>query len=82
MIIVEIYVPYLDKKYEFKLNEDVAVSDVIDDICSVISEKEQISVAKGKDKMMLFNTDRGSVLSCEKSLYESNISNGDKLILA
>lgn len=81
MIVVEIYVPYTDKKYEFRLNEDVAVSVVVDEICSVISEKEQRDIL-GKDKrMVLVHADRGVVLAGGKSLYESNIDTGDRLIL-
>ncbi|MBE6734025.1 MAG: hypothetical protein E7563_01615 [Ruminococcaceae bacterium] len=81
MIIVEISVPYIDKKYEFKLNEDIPVSVIIEELCSVISEKEQCPVTGGKDKLMLFNVDRGVALSGERTLYESNISVGDSLIL-
>ena len=81
MIITEIYVPYLDKTYEFILNEDVAISVAIDEICSVIGEKEQVSIFDSKGNMMLFNADRGAALSSNRSLYESNIANGAKLIL-
>ncbi len=81
MIIVEIYVPYIDKRYEFRLNEDVAISVVVDEVCSIISEKEQRALPGVDKSMVLFHVGRGIALSGEKSLYESNVDTGDKLFL-
>lgn len=81
MILVEIKVPSVNGTYEFKLNEDVSVSIVIDEICSVICEKEQCSMPDGAGRMMLFDSDRGIRLSEILSLYENNIGNGSCLLL-
>ncbi len=81
MIIVEINVPSVDGTYEFKLNEDTSVTMIIDEICSVICEKEQCTVPKNVESMMLFDVDNGVLLSKELTLYENNIINGKKLML-
>lgn len=81
MILVEIKVPAVNASYEFKLNEDVSASIVIDEVCAVICEKEQCSMPEGANGMMLFDSDRGIRLSGALSLYENNVGNGSCLLL-
>ncbi len=81
MIIAEVFVPSLDKSYEFKLNEDIAVWVVIDEISSVICQKEQCEIKGNKDSLMLFKPEVNQVLSMGLSLYENDIKTGDRLIL-
>lgn len=81
MIVVEIIVPSVGGSYEFKLNEDVAVSLIIDEICSVICEREQYATSANMVDMMLFNVDTGIQLAKSLSLYENNIDNGSRLML-
>ncbi len=81
MIIVEIYVPSLDKSYDFKLNEDVVVSVIIEEVNSVICQKEQCSVEGKGNNFLLLKTDTNQVLSMNLSLFENDIKAGDVLIL-
>ena len=81
MILVEITVPSTDGTYEFKLNEDVLVSMVIDELCSVISEKERCDMPANADSFVLFSADKGVMLSKTLTLYENGVINGDRLIL-
>lgn len=81
MIYVEITVPSIDGTYEFKLNEDIPVYTVIEEICSVICEKEQCKLISDSG-MMLFGGEGRSALSLNLTLYENGIQNGNKLILA
>ena len=81
MILVEITVPSTDGTYEFKLNEDVSVSMVIDELCSVISEKERCDMPANADSFVLFSADKGVMLSKALTLYENGVINGDRLIL-
>ena len=74
MIIVEVFVPAIDNIYEFRLNEDVAVNVVIEEIISVICQKERadfLRVLSGKQQ----------VLSSNLSLYENGVQSGDRLIM-
>lgn len=81
MILVEIAVPSTDGSYEFKLNEDVPVGILLEEICSVVSEKEQCSVSDNGEPLILFNYQRKTELSPNMTLYENGITSGDKLYL-
>ena len=82
MIIAEIFVPALDKVYDFKLNEDVIVSVLIDEISSVICQKEQCEITGDKNNLMLFKVDDNQILSMGLSLYQNGIKTGDRMMLA
>lgn len=81
MIIVEVQVPCLDKTYEFKLNEDVIVAIAIEEIVSVICQKEQFKLFESKSKFLLYNMATERQLSVSLSLFENGVCMGDKLIL-
>lgn len=81
MIIAEIYVPSVDKVYEFKLNEDTALYVVIEEIISVICQKEQCGIRGDKSDFMLFKSESSQILSMNLSLYENGVQSGDRLIL-
>lgn len=81
MIVVEIFVPSVDNVYEFKLNEDAATSVVINEISSVICQKEQCSIKGDKSQLMLFRCESNQILSLNLSLYENGVQSGDRLML-
>ncbi|HCI60430.1 glutamyl-tRNA amidotransferase [uncultured Ruminococcus sp.] len=81
MIIVEIYVPSIDRTYDFKLNEDVVLSIVIEEITSVICQREKCSITGEKNDFLLLRAESNSILSKSLSLYENDVKTGDKLIL-
>lgn len=80
-MIVEICVPCIDKTYDFKLNEDVVLSVVIDEITSVMCQKEQCRIEGDKSNFMLFKPDEGQTLSMNLSLFENGVKTGDSLML-
>ncbi len=81
MIISEIYVPILDKRYEFRLNEDVLVCWIIEEIVSVICQKEQFDLPEIKNKFLLYKSETMQILSNNLSLYENGINTGDLMVL-
>lgn len=80
-MIVEIYVPALDKEYEFLLDNNAVTSIVTDEITSVICEKEQCEIAGESENLMLFHVPTGKKLIQNLSLYENGVIAGDRLIL-
>ena len=54
---------------------------VIDELCSVISEKERCDMPANADSFVLFSADKGVMLSKTLTLYENGVINGDRLIL-
>ena len=81
MIILEIFVPCIDKTYDFKLNEDIVISELIDEVVSVICQKEQCGVVGDRENFMFFSLNSARALSMNLSLFENDIKTGDKLML-
>ncbi len=73
--------PSLGTVYDFKLNEDVVVSVVIDEISSIICQKEQCHISGDRNEFLLFSEDKRRLLSLGLSLYENDIKTGDRLVL-
>ena len=80
-MIVEVYVPTLDKEYEFLLDNDAVASVAADEITSVVCEKEQCELEGSAESLMLFHVQSGTKLIANLTLYENGISSGDRLIL-
>ena len=81
MILVDIFVPSLDKTYDFQLNEDVPVDALIDEICEMIGQKEHSTMIGSSDDVFLCSFSGKRVLDRNKSLYESGINTGESLVL-
>lgn len=80
MIVAEIYVPVLDASYDFKLDENVPTGVVIEEIASVICQKEQCEIGGDKTQFMLFKVENRQSLSANLTLYENGVTTGDSLV--
>ncbi len=81
MILVDIYVPAVDKTYDFQLNENVRVETVIEELSEMVGQKER-SVLKGRvSEMILCDKKSERVLNRDDSLSNAGITNGGSLIL-
>lgn len=80
MIVVDIQVPVLDRIYDFELDEEREVGDLMKEIVSLIEEKESLRPAREK-KRYLYAIRRACVLKENERLAEQGIRNGDRLIL-
>lgn len=78
---VEVIVPVLGKEYEFLLDDNTIVSVAVDEIVSVICEKEQCESEIKPGELMLFHMPSRSKLIGNLSLYENGVISGDRLIL-
>lgn len=81
MVEVDIYVPVLDRNYDFLLNEETKVGILLEDIVEDICQKEQCSVRTDAGKLMLWSKATGEILSEEKTLAQYGIRNGFLLML-
>ncbi len=81
MVVVEIFVPSIGKTYDFKLNEDIALPIIIDEITSVICQKEQCNTNGKKNNYILVKKDKEQILEANMSLFENGVSTGDILML-
>ena len=81
MILVDIWVPALDKSYDFQLDENLAVGVLLGEIGELICQKEQCRMKGNAADLMLWNADNGMRLNLQSSLGECVIRSGDRLLL-
>lgn len=82
MILVDVYVPSLNRIYDFNLDEDSVISVLISEISELICKKEH-SVLDGKENgFIMGSVDRNINFNPTYSLRDYGIKNGEKLILA
>lgn len=81
MVIVDIYVPAVDKNYNFSLNESVPVESVIDEITEMIGQKEQTHLYGSQEELGLFHLADRRILPRANTLAECGVKTGDSLLL-
>jgi hypothetical protein len=81
MILVDIFVPALDKTYNFTLNENVKISAVITEITDMIEQKEKVCFIGNQSKLRLYTKENGRKLPVDNSLAECYIKSGKYLVL-
>lgn len=81
MINVDVYVPSLDRVYNFNLDEDSKISVLIEEISELICKKEHSSLDGTKEDFIMGSIDEGRNFYSRYSLKEYGIKNGEKLIL-
>lgn len=80
MIIVDIFVPALDKTYDFKLDESEYLYVLAEEMAEMISRKEQNYIEGDIKKVVLCEQSTRRVLPLDKTLKELGIHTGDRLI--
>ena len=81
MILVDIFIPSVDKTYDFQLDENVPVAVVIDEISEMIEEKEKTALQGDAGQLRLCDPAGERELDKERTLSESRITTGSRLIL-
>lgn len=81
MIMVDIFVPAVDKEYDFTLNADVKIKTIIEEISEMVAHKEQSEIVGDADQLMLCDRDGKTVLSDMMTLRECGIKTGSKMML-
>lgn len=81
MILVDIYVPSVDKTYDFNLDETAKVKVIIEEIIEMIGQKEHTSIAGDPSALWLCESADKRRLHRDISLEASGIGNGSSLLL-
>lgn len=81
MIIVDIEVPSMERKYQFNVDEQVPVETLIAELAEVISQKEQCIIQGNVSELCLCSEESQHILSYRESLFEQGIRNADRLLL-
>lgn len=81
MILVDIFVPSVDKTYDFQLNETISVNMIIEEIAEIISQKEQTKLVGDVCQLQLCDCLKQRPLQKTWTLEECEIVTGSRLIL-
>lgn len=81
MILVDIEVPSVDSSYDFQLDEDSSIYNIIGEISELISQKEHCVIKGSIDSLMLCTKRDCRILSVNSTLRDSGVQTGDSLIL-
>lgn len=80
MIQVEVFVPAVDRSFEFEINEHAKVSSIIEGLVAMVSAQVGRTWAEG-DAPLLCSQEIGSVLPAQKTAYQCRIRPGSRLLL-
>ncbi len=81
MIVVQVNVPRFDTSYNFKLDEDTPIGLLLEDMVSVICQKERRKAEFNSSGFVLVNLMSQSFLTQNLTLYENGVKSGDVLEL-
>lgn len=81
MILVDIKVPSTDCSYDFQLDEESSVYNIIGEVSELISQKEHCNMVGRMEDLLLCTLKENRVLSVNATLKEAGVQTGDSLIL-
>ena len=81
MVMVDVTVPAIGRKYNFNLEERARISMLISEIVEVICQKENCFLEGNADQLTLCCQEQQKLLNPEKTLSEYGIQNGSRLLL-
>lgn len=81
MINVDVYVPSVDKTYNFNLDEEVAIHCLLEELTELICKKEGSQQGPSRQQLVMGSMDRGINFCTEDCLRQYSVKNGDTLIL-
>ncbi len=80
MILVDVYVPAVDRVFDFELDENTIVGEITEELIERLAEQIAIS-DKIKEQLCIYAFYRECILDGELTLKEQGIDTGEKLIL-
>ncbi len=81
MILVDIFVPSVDKEYDFQLSESAEISMVIEEISEMIGQKERTEIVGDVSKLQLCDKEHQCILDRNRTLAQCGVVTGSRLIL-
>lgn len=81
MVLVDIYVPGINRTYDFSLNEDTKIALLLEEISGMICQKEQCELQGSVREFLLVSRNNQKILNSEMTLSFYHIAQGDQLLL-
>lgn len=80
MILVDVLSPVLDEVYDFELEEEAGIEEVLEEMLALIGRKEKVILQDGGN-MQLYALRQESLLDKRGTLKGQGVEAGDRLIL-
>lgn len=81
MLLVDVEVLSVGRKYQFHLEEQVLVDTLITELTEIICQKEQCSLMGDQSELCLCSEEQKRILDRQMTLAEQGVSNADRLLL-
>ena len=81
MVLVNVYVPVLDQQFEFNLDEETRISNLLMEMGEMLKQIQMEEEIDQQDSLVLSDLDQKRVLSGNHTLAAYGITNGAKLML-
>ena len=81
MILINVYFIEMGCAYDFKVDVNAPVFQIAEDIISMITLKEHVTLSKEAGLFLLCSKTKRRALDSAKTLHENGISSEDDLIL-
>lgn len=82
MIVIRVNVPVLDRSYDVKIDENMPVYQIQEQMTDLICMDQQCSLPENSMEFLLWNDDTGRPAVRELSAWENGIVSGTKMHLA
>lgn len=80
MILVDIYVPAVNRNYDFRLDENAYTANILDEIGEMMMQGDSSASSKTAD-MLLCDYEGKRILPLNRTLKQCGIGNGCRLVL-
>lgn len=81
MILVDIYVPSVDKTYDFHLDENARVRTILEEVVEIIGQMERTSLTGDPAELLLCDRQGRCPLPEKATLRDCGIRSGSSLLL-
>lgn len=81
MILVDIYIPSLDKNYDFQVDENASVGNLTMEISEMIGNETKSGKISETENFMLCSLDQNKILKKYNTLKDCGMKNGSRLML-
>lgn len=81
MIIIEVEVPMMGKQYDFQIDENVPLSEVMEEAAEMICQKEQCPVQGDTRRMLMWNAQNHVQLLKEQTASENGLRTGSRILM-
>lgn len=81
MILVDVYVPSVNQTYDFRIDEYSKIGTVIEELSTMVCQKEQCEIRGNQEELMLCTMDKQQMIPRDLTLWATGILTGSRLIL-